>query len=56
MRWSYRTAALNDKMAELSKGSEEEQSQEPVALPVNYSPEVEAAIQEVVVLRSRAIL
>ena len=34
-------------MEDFTKGAEEEQSQEPVAAPVNYSPEVEAAIQEV---------
>ena len=34
-------------MAELSRGAEDEQNQEPVIVSVNYSPEVEAAIQEV---------
>ena len=34
-------------MAELSRGAEDDQSQEPVIVPVNYSPEVEAAIKEV---------
>ena len=44
-------------MAELSRGAEDEQNQEPVTLPVNYSPEVEAAIQEVIlIVRSRAML
>lgn len=34
-------------MADLSKGPDEEQAKEPMMVPVNYSPEVEAAIQEV---------
>jgi len=34
-------------MAELTGISEEEHSQDSVIAPVNYSPEVEAAIQEV---------
>ena len=34
-------------MAELSRGAEDEQNQEPMLVPVNYSPEVEAAIKEV---------
>ena len=42
-------------MAELSRGAEDE-NQEQVIAPVNYSPEVEAAIQEVFLVRSRAIL
>jgi len=37
-------------MAELSRGIEDEQNQEPVILPMNYSPEVEAAIKEVFLL------
>ena len=43
-------------MADLSKGPDEEQAKEPMMVPVNYSPEVEAAIQEVRVLRSRVML
>ena len=50
-----RTANAIDTMAELSRGAEDE-NQEQVIVPVNYSPEVEAAIQEVFLVRSRAIL